>query len=256
MNNYQEKKYFQKNPYYKGLLHKNTNNSSSKANQLYLNNSRKKINSIRLSSGNNSLNKGKNKSQEKFKYLKSNNINNNNLSNNFRSFNNFLTLQNNRPTSVKTPHNLLYQLKNKSKNYGQSTDLNYPNIPLNSNNISQSNNIPFQRRRKRIYEPDNELAEEYDKLRKIWKEAGVTDVYMDNFETVTNSKNNTKKEILQYLKNEKSQMIKFKEEMMKIVSEVIKRENDLKKIKELNKKYLDIKTKINLNPIEDIKMNQ
>ena len=255
MNNYQEKKYFQKNPYYKGLLHKNTNNSSSKANQLYLNNSRKKINSIRLSSGNNSLNKGKNKSQEKFKYLKSNNINNN-LSNNLRSFNNFLTLQNSRPTSVKTPHNLLYQLKNKSKNYGQSTDLNYPNIPLNSNNISQSNNIPFQRRRKIIYEPDNELAEEYDKLRKIWKEAGVTDVYMDNFETVTNSKNNTKKEILQYLKNEESQMIKFKEEMMKIVSEVIKRENDLKNIKELNKKYLDIKTKMNLNPIEDIKMNQ
>ena len=43
---------------------------------------------------------------------------------------------------------------------------------------------------------------------------------------------------------------------MKIVSEVIKRENDLKNIKELNKKYLDIKTKMNLNPIEDIKMNQ
>ena len=96
-------------------------------------------------------------------------------------------------------------------NYGQSSDLNY-----------QSNNIPFQRRRKIIYEADNELAEEYDKLRKIWKDAGVTDVYMDNFETVTNNKNNSKEEILQYLKNEESQMIKFKEEMLKIVSEVIK----------------------------------
>ena len=51
---------------------------------------------------------------------------------------------------------------------------------------------------------------------------------MDNFETVTNNKNNSKEEILQYLKNEESQMIKFKEEMLKIVSEVIKRENDIK----------------------------
>ena len=89
-------------------------------------------------------------------------------------------------------------------------DLNYPNIALNSNSVSQNNNILLQRKRKIIYEADNELAEEYDKLRKIWKEAGVTDVYIDNFETVTNSKNNTKEEILQYLKNEESQMSKKK----------------------------------------------
>ena len=80
MINYQDKKYFQKNPYYKGVLHLNNNinnnNNSSKGNNLYLNNSRNKINSIRLSSGNNSLVKGKNKSQEKFKYLKSNNQSN------------------------------------------------------------------------------------------------------------------------------------------------------------------------------------
>ena len=247
MINYQDKKYFQKNPYYKGVLHLNNNinnnNNSSKGNNLYLNNSRNKINSIRLSSGNNSLVKGKNKSQEKFKYLKSNN-----QSNNLRSFNNFLTLQNNRPTSVKTPHNLLY-IKNKSKNYGLSTDLNYPNIGSN-------NNIPLQRRRKIIYEADNELAEEYDKLRKIWKEAGVTDVYMDNFEAVTNSKNNTKREILQYIKNEENQMIKFKEEMLKLVSEILKREKDLKNINDLNQKYLDIKTKMNISPPDDTKMSQ
>ena len=130
-------------------------------------------------------------------------------------------------------------------------DLNYPNIALNSNSASQNNNILLQRKRKIIYEADNELAEEYDKLRKIW-----TDVYIDNFETVTNSKNNTKEEILQYLKNEESQMIKFKEEMLKIVSEIIKRENDIKNIKDLNKKYLDIKTKMNLSPIDEIKLSE
>lgn len=43
-------------------------------------------------------------------------------------------------------------------------------------------------------------------------------------------------------------MIKFKEEMLKVVSEIIKRENDIKNIRDLNKKYLDINTRININP--------
>ena len=218
MKNIQDKNSLQYQPYYKGTLHI-TNNNTSNANKVYLNNSRNKINSIRLNSANNSLGKNKNKSQDKFNYIKINNQNNNS-----QSFNNFVSFPN-RQTSV-------------------------------SNNVSQINNIPLQRRRKIIYEADNELAEEYDKLRKIWKEAGVTDVYMDNFETVTNNKNNTKKEILQYLKNEESQMIKFKEEMLKIVSDIIKRENDINNIKELNKKYLDIKTKMNINSKEDTKMTQ
>ena len=219
MKNNQEKNSIQYQPYYKGTLHIiNNNKNSPNANNLYLSNSKNKINSIRLNSANSGLGKTKNKSQDKFNYFKINNQNNN------LSFNNFVSNPN-KQASV-------------------------------SNNVSQVNNIPFQRRRKIVYEADNELAEEYDKLRKIWSEAGVTDVYMDNFETVTNSKNNTKKEILQYLKNEESQMIKFKEEMLKIVSDIIKRENDINNIKELNKKYLDIKTKMNINPVEDIKMNE
>ena len=242
MKNFQNKKYFQYQPYYKGTLH--TINNSSTVNNIYTNTSRNKI--IRLNSANNSLVKNKNLSQDKLKYQRAKN---------YHSFNNnFLTIQN-RSISVKTPtQNFLIQQKN--KNLGQSMDLNYPNIALNSNSVSQNNNILLQRKRKIIYEADNELAEEYDKLRKIWKEAGVTDVYIDNFETVTNSKNNTKEEILQYLKNEESQMIKFKEEMLKIVSEIIKRENDIKNIKDLNKKYLDIKTKMNLSPIDEIKLSE
>ena len=210
MSNYKEK-FIQFQPYYKGALH--TINNTSKVNNLFLNQSRNKI-QIRLNSANNSIKKNKKFSQDK-KYSKA------------KSYL-YLSIQD-RPTSVKASnHNFLYQSKTK-KNYYQSTDMNYPNITLNSNNISQ-NNIPFQRRRKIIYEADNELAEEYDKLRKIWKEAGVTDVYMDNFEAVTNSKNNTKREILQYIKNEENQMIKFKEEMLKLVSEILKREKDLKNI--------------------------
>ena len=222
-------------PYYKGTLH--TINSSTS--HIYLNNTsnNRKFNSIRLYSANNS-NAIKNKSQDKLK------INNNNIPHIYGA----------RSTSVKPEKNFLIQ-KNKNMNYIQSIDLNYQKKGLNSNN-NASNSILFQRTRRIIYEADNELAEEYDKLRKIWKEAGVTDIYMDNFETVTNNKNNSKKEILQNLKNEENQMIKFKEEMMKVVSDIIKRENDIKNIKDLNKKYLDIKTKMNINPKDDIKMNE
>ena len=235
MRNNKNKKLLNYQPYYKGALH--TINHSSTKNHLYLNKSKNKINSIRLHSPNSPLMEKKNKSQDKFLKI------NTNVTGPFS--NNYLTINNTLPTSVGIQNqNLLYS-NNKSMNYGQSNDLNY-----------QSNNIPFQRRRKIIYEADNELAEEYDKLRKIWKDAGVTDVYMDNFETVTNNKNNSKEEILQYLKNEESQMIKFKEEMLKIVSEVIKRENDINNIKELNKKYLDIKTKMNINPKDEIKMEE
>ena len=51
MKNFQNKKYFQYQPYYKGTLH--TINNSSTVNNIYTNTSRNKI--IRLNSANNSL---------------------------------------------------------------------------------------------------------------------------------------------------------------------------------------------------------
>lgn len=225
-------------PYYQG----NIRTIDSSSNKLYPNQSRhNQIKSIRLYSANSSLSKVKkqNGSQDKIKMHKDSNI--------LPSFygSNYQTVQG-RPTSVKPKHqNLIYQQKRKVGGIGISTELNA--ITLNTAN-SQVNYFPLQRKRKIIYEKDDELAGEYDKLRKIWKEAGVTDVYIDNFETVTNNKNNTKQEILQSLKNEEQQMIKFKEEMLKVVSEIIKRENDIKNIRDLNKKYLDINTRININP--------
>ena len=224
------------NPYFQGALH-TVDNSFNKFNQSQSNQNQAK--SIRLFSAKNNFPKNKKyESQEKLKIYKNNSKN-------------FKTIQN-RPTSVKQKqNNFIYQQKRKG------TELNYPHITLTSVN-SQNNNIPLQRRRKIIYEEDNELAEEYGKLRNIWREAGVTDVYIDNFETITNNQNNNREEILLSLKNEKQQMIKFKEEMLKVVSEIIKRENDIKNIKELNKKYLNLKTRININaniPKRNIKNN-
>ena len=243
--NMDKKQQNQTQPYYQGIIHSiETNPNKSHFNQTKTN---------RLYSANNSLSKNKkqNGSQDKMKIYKDNN-NNRILFNS----NNYQTVPG-RPTSVKPMHqNFIYQQKRKGGGgIGYSTELNYPCITLNSTN-SQVNCFPLQRKRKIIYEEDNELADEYDKLRKIWKEAGVTDVYIDNFETVTNNQNNTKQEILQSLKNEEQQMIKFKEEMLKVVTEIIKRENDIKNIKEINKRYLDINTRININPKKNIKNNK
>ena len=202
-----------------------------------------KVKTIRLFSASNSYQKNKKyESQEKLKIYKDNSI-----LNNFKS-------TKNRPTSVKQTHqNYIYPQKRKIIN---NSEMNYPQLTLNSINI-QVNNVPLQRRRKIVYEEDNELADEYDILRKIWKDAGVTDAYIDNFETITNNEKNTRSEILQSLKNEEQQMIKFKEEMLKVVSEIIKRENDIKNIKIINKKYLNVKTRLNLiiNPKKNIKNN-
>ena len=246
-NTLDNKFYNQNHLYFQGALHTIDNSS----NKLYENYQKpNKIKTIRLFSANNSLPRNKKyESQDKLKIYKNSAMNNNDLHSS-----NFNTLQS-RPTSVKQNHiNFIYQTKRKGTGFGYSTDLNYPQININST-ISQVNNVPFQRRRKIVYEEDNELADEYDKLRKIWKEAGVTDLYMDNFETITNNQNNSKEEILQSLKNEEEQMIKFKEEMLKVVSEIIKRENDIKNIKELNKSYLNIKTRLNINPKRNIKNN-
>ena len=231
-------------PYYQGIIPSNRISPSINPNQSF----QPKNKTIRLFSANNSVQRNKKyESQEKLKiYInKQSKINN--------PFSQTLPQ---RPTSVRQNNkNFRYQ---QIKSVGGSgivfsTDLNYPHITLNST-ISQANNIPF-RKRKIVYEEDNELAQEYEKLRKIWREVGVTDTYIDNFETVTNNENNNKEEILLHLRNEEQQMIKFKEEMLKVVSEIIKRENDIKNIKEINKRYLNVKTRINIIPKKNVKNN-
>ena len=234
-------------PYFQGTI-----NTLDPSNRNFPNQStQNQIKSIRLFSASNSFSKNhqQNNSKDKLALYKTGN---NTINKKYYGMN-YHTLQN-RPTSVKQKPQKLNQQKKRIGGIGFSTELNYPCITLNSTN-SQANNIPFQRKRNIVYEEDNELADEYDKLRKIWKEAGVTDVYIDNYETVTNNQNNTKEEILHNLKNEEQQMIKFKEELLKVVSETIKRENDIKNIRELNKKYLDLKTRINISPKKNVKNN-
>ena len=236
-------------PYYQGSIHI----KNSPSNRLNENQPRKNQNkSIRLFSAKMSNQKNKKYiSQEKLKIYKDMSISHNKP----YSGKNYQTLQN-RPTSVRQNHQkiIFFPKRKGGGGNGYNSEINYPQITINSA-ISQTNNVPLQRRRKILYEEDNELAEQYEKLRTIWKEAGVTDVYIDNFETVTNNQNNTREEILQSLKNEQLQMIKFKEDVLKLVSEIMKRENDIKTIIELNKRYLNVKTNMNIFPKRNIKNN-
>ena len=168
-----------KQPYFQGSIQM-INASTNKTNGNQSNHNQMKL--IRIFSASNSQQKNKQyESQKKLKIYKDMNIPTH-----------YQTIQG-RPTSVKQSHqNFIYRQKGKGGGgTGYNSELNYPNLTINSTN-SQANNLPLQRRRKIIYEEDNDLAEEYEKLRKIWKDVGVTDVYIDNFETVTNNQDNNK----------------------------------------------------------------
>ena len=236
------------NPYYHGGRINTLNFSSNK---IFSNNTGKSK-KIRLYSANNQSLKYKKQSSSNDKMILLKDINNNSNKASFHQIN-FLTAQC-RPTSVnpKNQNSKNYSFhQKKQNNFGMglrlNTELNYPSINRNMA-YAQTNNLPLYRKRKIFYEEDNDLAEEYEKLRKIWKNVGVSDIYIDNFEAIVNNENNSKEEILSILKNEEKQMIKFKEDIIKVVAEIMKRENDIKKINEINQRYLEINTNIYLCP--------
>ena len=242
------------NPYYNGGR---INTLNFLSNKIYSHNTGKRQ-KIRLYSTNNSFLKYKNKysSNDKLKLL--NDINNSNQPI-FQAIN--TPTINSKQGSVNLKNQniknfSLFQKNNKSMGMGKRlyTELNYPSINLNMA-YGQSYNLPLYRKRRIFFEEDNDLAEEYEKLRKIWDELGVTSIYIDNFEAIINNENNSKEEIMLNLRNEQKQMIKFKEDIKKVVAEILKRENDIKNIIELDRKYLEIKTKIYLSPKKNIKNN-
>ena len=243
-----KKKQNRNQPYFQGILY----NIKTLSNKLNKNKSgQNKIRTISIFSDNNSLQKNKKyKSPDNLKIYSD--ISSNNNQKLFRR--NFNTIQG-RPISLKKRHQNFLNIQKRKKGGGirYNSGLCYPQINLNSTNSNINSSPPFHIRRNNLYEKDNVLADEYEKLRKIWKELGVTDIYINNFQTVINNHNNSNEEILQSIKNEEKQMTKFKEELIKLVSEIIKREKDIKNIKELNKKYLNIKTLINISPQRNIK---
>ena len=98
-----------------------------------------------------------------------------------------------------------------------------------------------QNLRKIICKEDPEISEEYNLVNELWEKLGVTESYVDRFDFVLNTKSNNREAILQMLKGEKKQMKKFRIELMKVISEISKRENKIKDLKQLIRAYGQIK---------------
>ena len=111
--------------------------------------------------------------------------------------------------------------------------------------------------RKMICEQDKEIAENYESLKELWEKLGVTEKYINNFDFMINANCHNRESILEMLYKEKKQMRRFRIELMKVISEINKRENNInlkqyieayKEIKILN----EMKESKNIENIDDV----
>ena len=92
-----------------------------------------------------------------------------------------------------------------------------------------------------ICEQDKEIAENYDQLKELWEKLGVTENYINNFDFMINAKCHNRESILEMLYKEKKQMKRFRIELMKVISEINKRENKINELKQYIEAYKEIK---------------
>ena len=95
--------------------------------------------------------------------------------------------------------------------------------------------------RKMICEQDKEIAENYEVLKELWEKLGVTEKYINNFDFMINAKCHNRESILEMLYKEKKQMKRFRIELMKVISEINKRENNINELKQYIEAYKEIK---------------
>ena len=97
---------------------------------------------------------------------------------------------------------------------------------------------------------ENNLVKEYDLIREIWLEIGVTEEYQNYFEEML--KNLSKDEISEILSREKKQISLFKSDLERLNDEIAKRENDIETIKIIDKNYLKMQLTGNYSQNESI----
>ena len=109
-----------------------------------------------------------------------------------------------------------------------------------------------------ICEQDKEIAENYEVLKDLWEKLGVTEKYINNFDFMINAKCHNRESILEMLYKEKKQMKRFRIELMKVISEINKRENQINELKQYIEAYKEIKIlnqmkeSKNIDNIEDV----
>ena len=66
---------------------------------------------------------------------------------------------------------------------------------------------------------------------------GINDNFIRNFELMNNNRNNNRDDILQIILTEKKEMVKLKNELMRVIREIEKREDDIRTLKRLEQKF-------------------
>ena len=149
----------------------------------------------------------------------------------------------------KTLNNFHYQGNLTSQNFAGSYIFNY--MPDYKNRNIKPNII-----RNIICEEDPEIAEEYELVRDLWEKLGVTANYVNNFDFMLNAKSNNRDAVLELIIGEKKQMKKFRVELLKVISEITKRENKINDLKQFIKTYEQINELIKLKEKKENQKNQ
>ena len=122
-----------------------------------------------------------------------------------------------------------------------------------TDNYSNENNyqsfLPQIKTSNELEETNNEdkIINEFKLIQILWDDLGVSNEYKTKFEKFIS--NHNEEEIIQYLNFEKINLKKYKEIIIKLSKEIINRENNIKKIKEIDelieKNYKKEKKKLN-----------
>ena len=169
---------------------------------------------------------------------------NTNINNNIYTtkYNNYSKPKKNLRIVLTEPDNKLKLSNSNIKLKSKNKDL-MPYLPKVNKKLDLDNNI---------FELYPEISNEYQNLKKIWKEIGVTSSFMKNFEIINKNVNdNNKKDILEIIKSEVYQINQFKNEIIKTMKLIQKREEEINNIKNLDQKYSNLNIYLNFQNDSD-----
>jgi hypothetical protein len=195
--------------------------------------------------GNNTLT-NTNNSKHKNRSLKTYLLNTNkNLHSNPKSFSN--TKKSNKSSKVSISINCSNKDNLKNKNLGSS------NKKKKNNELIEKIMENKYESKATLFGDDMEIMSEYENLKSIWNELGITNNFIQNFEYMNNNKNNNRDEVLQIIKTEKKQMLQFKNELLRVLKEIEKREDEIRNIQLLNQQYSNLRIFYNFENESDVK---
>ena len=179
-----------------------------------------------------------------------------NINNNYNYNTNFNT-RSLRARSNRNKNSLSNQKIQSAKPGEKYNNLNYNNLNrgrYNKNNFLLRKMIENKYQQKpSLFEQDPEIMSEYENLKYLWSELGITDNFIRNFELMNNNRNNNRDDILQIILTEKKQMVKFKSELMRVIREIEKREDEIRALKRLEQKYSNLRIYHNFENESDVK---